>query len=150
MSSTASTLRASRSSPDLPAPKLREPLPDEYTLLASDSAVSLNWIRCTGETRDADVSHSVADDHPSEGIPPNVPFELMGAHSMAGLTELVGISMFPASHDNHRDVISLRTIDVELSDPGTEVTVTWGDSSGEPSIERHVETEIGAQVSPTN
>jgi hypothetical protein len=40
---------------------------------------------------------------------------------------------------------------VEQSEPGTEVTLVWGEEGGgsaKPVVERHVQTEIRATVSP--
>jgi hypothetical protein len=40
---------------------------------------------------------------------------------------------------------------VEHSEPGTEVTVIWGEEGGgtsKPTVERHVQTEIRATVAP--
>lgn len=61
----------------------------------------------------------------------------------------VGISKLPAYTHNERELISLCCIDREYSDPGTEVTLIWGEESGEspnPAVESHVQTEIQATV----
>jgi len=63
--------------------------------------------------------------------------------------EVVGVSKWPAYHYNHRDVISLCTIDREYSEPGTEVTLAWGEETAKSRIERHAETEITATVAPS-
>jgi vanillate/3-O-methylgallate O-demethylase len=42
-------------------------------------------------------------------------------------------------------------IDVERSQPGTEVTLVWGEErrgSSKPTVERHAQTEIRATVGP--
>lgn len=63
--------------------------------------------------------------------------------------DLVGVSKWPAYHYNHRDVISLCTIDEEYSEPGTDVTLTWGEQTGKSRLARHVDTEISATVMPS-
>ena len=48
-------------------------------------------------------------------------------------------------------MLSLAIVDVEHSEPGTEVTLVWGEENGgssKPVVERHVQTEIRATVSP--
>jgi hypothetical protein len=42
-------------------------------------------------------------------------------------------------------------VDPEVSEPGTEITLVWGEEGGgsaKPVVERHVQTEIRATVSP--
>ena len=63
----------------------------------------------------------------------------------------VGISTYPVYTSNGRVWISLSMIDEELSKPGTEVTVVWGEPDGgsaKPGVERHVQTEVRATVGP--
>ena len=47
-------------------------------------------------------------------------------------------------------MLSLACVDVEHGEPGTEVTVVWGEEGGasKPTVERHVQTEIRATVAP--
>jgi vanillate/3-O-methylgallate O-demethylase len=61
-----------------------------------------------------------------------------------------GISMDCGYISNERSMISLATIDVEQSEPGTEVTVVWGESpnSTKPQVEAHGQREIRAVVAP--
>lgn len=51
---------------------------------------------------------------------------------------------------NERAFISLASIDVALSKPGTEVTVLWGEepNSAKPAVEPHRQVEIRATVAP--
>ncbi len=64
--------------------------------------------------------------------------------------ENVGVSKWPAYNYNERTVISMAAVDREYSEPGTELTVTWGDEHAEkPQVERHVEKAIGVTVGPT-
>jgi hypothetical protein len=48
-------------------------------------------------------------------------------------------------------MISLAVLDNEYSEPGTRVTLVWGEEgrgSSKPTVERHVQTEIRATVAP--
>ena len=50
---------------------------------------------------------------------------------------------------NERAMISLAMVDVEHSEPGTEVTLVWGEEgrgSSKPTVERHQQAEIRATV----
>jgi vanillate/3-O-methylgallate O-demethylase len=64
--------------------------------------------------------------------------------------EMVGISSFSGYSYNERSYLSLAMIDpaIEL---GSEVTLVWGEEGGgssKPVVERHVQTELRAIVSP--
>ncbi len=63
----------------------------------------------------------------------------------------VGVSTFSGYSSNEETMLSLAMVDPEHSEPGTEVTLVWGEEgggSGKPVVERHVQTEIRATVSP--
>ena len=61
--------------------------------------------------------------------------------------ELVGISHSRAYQWDIRSMVSLCRIDPDYSEPGTEVTILWGEGdSPNPKAERHVQTEIRATV----
>jgi vanillate/3-O-methylgallate O-demethylase len=62
----------------------------------------------------------------------------------------VGVSMDCGLIANEQAMVSLATIDVAQSAPGTEVTVLWGESpnSAKPQVEPHVQVEIRATVAP--
>src|SRR6478672_3547727 len=65
--------------------------------------------------------------------------------------EVVGVSTFSGYSSNESSMLSLAIVDVEHSEPGTEVTLVWGEEDGgsaKPVVERHVQTEIRATVSP--
>ena len=65
--------------------------------------------------------------------------------------KLVGVSTFSGYSSNESSMLSLAIVDVEQSEPGTEVTLVWGEEGGgsaKPVVERHVQTEIRAIVSP--
>lgn len=61
--------------------------------------------------------------------------------------ETVDILKSPAYRDHVQEMMSLGIIDPELSDPGTEVTVVWGEEdSPKPQIGDRVEVELSATV----
>ncbi len=63
----------------------------------------------------------------------------------------VGVSTFAGYTANERLILSLAMIDVEHSEPGTEVTLVWGEEGGgstKPNVERHAQMEIRATVGP--
>ncbi len=63
----------------------------------------------------------------------------------------VGVSTFSGYSSNESSMLSLAIVDLEQSEPGTEVTLVWGEEGGgsaKPVVERHVQTEIRAIVSP--
>jgi vanillate/3-O-methylgallate O-demethylase len=65
--------------------------------------------------------------------------------------EQVGVSTFSGYSSNESSMLSLAIVDVEHSEPGTEVVLLWGEEGGgsaKPVVERHVQTEIRATVSP--
>ena len=64
--------------------------------------------------------------------------------------ERVGVSTDKSYIYNKREMLSLAVVDTEYSDPGTEVTLVWGDPEGttNPQIERHTQKEISATVAP--
>jgi glycine cleavage system aminomethyltransferase T len=63
----------------------------------------------------------------------------------------VGISTYTGYTYNERAMVSLAIIDNEHSEPGTEVTLVWGEEgrgSSKPTVERHTQAEIRATVAP--
>ena len=63
----------------------------------------------------------------------------------------VGISTFAGYSTNERALLSLAMIDTELSEPGTKVTLVWGEEGGgskKPNVERHRQIEVRATVAP--
>lgn len=64
--------------------------------------------------------------------------------------ELVGHSRRRSYQPDIRGIASLAVVDLEYSEPGTEVTVVWGEGSGSPNprIEDHEPREIAAEVAP--
>ena len=65
--------------------------------------------------------------------------------------KMVGVSTFSGYSSNESSMLSLAVVDLEQSEPGTEVTLVWGEEGGgsaKPVVERHVQTEIRAAVAP--
>jgi glycine cleavage system aminomethyltransferase T len=65
--------------------------------------------------------------------------------------EMVGISTWIGYSSNEGKMLTLAMLDNEHSEPGQEVTLVWGEEGGgssKPTVERHVQTEIRAIVSP--
>ena len=65
--------------------------------------------------------------------------------------KMVGVSTFSGYSSNESSMLSLAIVDVEHSEPGTEVTLVWGEEGGgsaKPVVERHVQAEIRATVGP--
>ncbi|MGQ4557602.1 aminomethyl transferase family protein [Halobellus sp. GM3] len=61
--------------------------------------------------------------------------------------DLVGLSHSRSYEYDAGTIISLCSIDVDHAEPGTEVTITWGEEdSPNPKVERHAQTEIRATV----
>jgi glycine cleavage system aminomethyltransferase T len=64
--------------------------------------------------------------------------------------EMVGVSTFSGYSYNERSMLSLAIVDADV-EIGTEVTLVWGEEDGgsaKPVVERHVQTELRAIVSP--
>ena len=65
--------------------------------------------------------------------------------------KMIGISTWCGYSANEGKMLTLAMLDSEYSEPGTEVTFVWGEEGGgssKPTVERHVQTEIRAIVSP--
>jgi vanillate/3-O-methylgallate O-demethylase len=62
----------------------------------------------------------------------------------------VGTSMDCGYIANGRSVVSLALVDGAVAEPGTKVSLVWGESpvSAKPGVEPHVQTEIRATVAP--
>jgi glycine cleavage system aminomethyltransferase T len=63
----------------------------------------------------------------------------------------VGLSTYTAYTFNERAILSLGCVNLEHSEPGTEVTVVWGEEgrgSTKPTVERHQQVTIRATVAP--
>lgn len=63
----------------------------------------------------------------------------------------VGVSTYTGYTYNERAMISLAVVDRDQSEPGTDVTIVWGEEgrgSSKPTVERHVQSDIRATVAP--
>jgi len=62
----------------------------------------------------------------------------------------VGVSLDCGYLANERVMVSLAVLDSEYAEPGTEVTVVWGEQpvSAKPAVEEHRQVEIRATVAP--
>jgi syringate O-demethylase len=63
----------------------------------------------------------------------------------------IGISTWCGYSSNEGRMLTLAILDNEHCEPGTEVTFVWGEEGGgssKPTVERHVQTQIRAIVSP--
>jgi syringate O-demethylase len=74
------------------------------------------------------------------------PFDrVMAGGGLAGLSTWIGYS------SNERRMLTLAVLDEAFAEPGTEVTLVWGEEEGgsrKPTVEPHIQTEIRAIVSP--
>jgi glycine cleavage system aminomethyltransferase T len=64
---------------------------------------------------------------------------------------IVGVSTLISYTANEGKLLTLAVLDAASAEPGTEVTLVWGEEGGgtaKPTVERHVQTEINAIVSP--
>ena len=62
-----------------------------------------------------------------------------------------GLSTYTGYNFNERAMLSLAIVDAALAEPGTEVTVVWGEGGGgstKPTVERHRQVELRATVQP--
>jgi glycine cleavage system aminomethyltransferase T len=65
--------------------------------------------------------------------------------------KVVGLSTYTGYIYNERAMVSLAVVDNEVSTPGTDVTLVWGEEgrgSTKPTVERHTQAEIRATVAP--
>ena len=63
----------------------------------------------------------------------------------------VGVSTWIGYSSNEGKMLTLAVLDAEHAEPGTDVTLVWGEDDGgtaKPTVEPHVQVEIGAVVSP--
>ena len=63
----------------------------------------------------------------------------------------VGVSTWVGYSANVGHGLTLAILDSAYAEPGTEVTFVWGEPDGgtsKPTVERHVQTEIRAEVAP--
>jgi syringate O-demethylase len=74
------------------------------------------------------------------------PFDLV-----TGDDETIGLSTWIGYSANEGKMLTLAMLEPEHAEPGTEVTLVWGEEDGgssKPTVEPHVQAEIRAVVSP--
>jgi glycine cleavage system aminomethyltransferase T len=82
---------------------------------------------------------------------PNAVYSMHPFDAVTANGDTVGVSTWVGYSANEGKMLSLAVIDSEHAEPGTEVTLVWGEEDGgtaKPTVERHVQTEIRAVVSP--
>jgi len=65
--------------------------------------------------------------------------------------EIVGISTWIGYSSNYREMLTLAVVDEAHSEPGTQVTLLWGEPDGgtaKLNVEPHIQWEIRATVAP--
>ncbi len=106
---------------------------------------------------DEDVTRVLASQFgPAEGRAKFVEFPsaVYSMHPFDKVTvdgETIGVSTWISYTANEGKLLTLAVLDSEYAEPGTEVTFVWGEENGgttKPTVERHVQTEIRATVSP--
>jgi syringate O-demethylase len=63
----------------------------------------------------------------------------------------IGVSTWFGYSSNEAKMLTLAVLDAAYAKPGSEVTLVWGEEGGgtsKPTVERHVQREIRAIVSP--
>jgi hypothetical protein len=63
----------------------------------------------------------------------------------------IGLSTYTGYNFNERAMLSLAILNNEFSEPGTQVTLVWGEEgrgTTKPTVERHIQAEIRATVAP--
>jgi hypothetical protein len=81
---------------------------------------------------------------------PKARYALYQVDTVLAGAELVGFSLDCGYIANESAFVSLATVDPEHSEPGTELTVLWGEqpNSRKPQVESHQQTEIRTTVAP--
>ena len=65
--------------------------------------------------------------------------------------KVIGVSTWCGYSSNEGTMLTLAMINIEHSEPGTQVTFVWGEEGGgssKPTVERHEQIEIRATVAP--
>jgi syringate O-demethylase len=105
---------------------------------------------------DADVTRVIGTmfgaDEPAKFL--DWPSAVYSMHQFDRVTvdgETVGLSTWIGYSANERKMLTLAVLDAEHAQPGTEVTLVWGEEDGgtrKPTVEPHVQVEIAAVVAP--
>jgi glycine cleavage system aminomethyltransferase T len=105
---------------------------------------------------DADVARTMASmlqqaDRAKYMEWPNAVYSMHPYDNVTVNDETVGVSTWICYTANEGRMLTLAVLDSEHAEPGTEVTLVWGEEGGgtaKPTVEAHVQTEIRAIVSP--
>jgi glycine cleavage system aminomethyltransferase T len=82
---------------------------------------------------------------------PNAVYAMHQYDDVTVAGETVGVSTWVCYSANEGKLLTLAILDAEHAEPGTEVTLVWGEESGgtaKPTVEPHVQTEMRAVVAP--
>jgi syringate O-demethylase len=82
---------------------------------------------------------------------PNAVYSMHPYDDVTVDSESVGVSTWICYSANEGKLMTLAILDAEHAEPGTEVTLVWGEEGGgtaKPTVEEHVQTEIRAVVAP--
>jgi glycine cleavage system aminomethyltransferase T len=63
----------------------------------------------------------------------------------------IGLSTYPVYSANERAWISLAMVRPDLAEPGTRLSILWGEKDGgtkKPHVERHIQMEVSAEAHP--
>jgi syringate O-demethylase len=82
---------------------------------------------------------------------PSAVYSMHPFDKVASNGKTVGVSTWVGYSANEGKMLTLAVLDADYAEPGTEVTFVWGEEGGgseKPTVERHVQTEMRAIVSP--
>jgi glycine cleavage system aminomethyltransferase T len=121
-----------------------------------EMATAEHRIKVTLALDDEDVAHTIGTMFQKTGRAKFIdwPSAVYAMHPVDKVTadgETVGISTWIGYSAGEGKMLTLAVLDAAYADPGTEVTFVWGEEGGgsaKPTVEPHVQTEIGAVVSP--
>ncbi|HEX7081357.1 MAG TPA: aminomethyltransferase family protein [Gammaproteobacteria bacterium] len=112
--------------------------------------VTLAW-------NDSDVKEALGSLVDKEGKPakfidfPSAVYSTLPYDKVTKNGKTIGISTWTGYTWNYRSILSLAMVAPEHAEPGTEVTVVWGEEGGgtkKPTVEPHRQIEVRAIVSP--
>jgi len=105
---------------------------------------------------DEDVAHTIGamfrkEDRAKFMDWPSAVYAMHPLDKVVSAGSTVGISTWIGYSANEGKMLTLAVMNEDHAEPGTEVTLVWGEPNGgsaKPTVERHVQVEIGAVVSP--
>lgn len=101
-----------------------------------------------------DVTHAIGTMFQSEGRAkyfdfPSAVYSMLPYDRVLSAGRTVGVSTWCGYSANEGKMLTLAMLEEEHSQPGTEVTLVWGEEDGgtaKPTVERHIQTRIRATV----